>query len=70
VQTKANNLYKPAHVKSINKTGTEQDCRYFLKLEGQLTKPEARCIREMTTGILKTTSCAGLCEILKILLIS
>jgi len=28
--------------------------RYFLKLEDLLTKPEARCIREMTTGILKT----------------
>lgn len=28
--------------------------RYFLKLEDQLTKPEARCVREMTTGILKS----------------
>jgi hypothetical protein len=28
--------------------------RYFLKLEDQLTKPETRCIREMTTGILRT----------------
>ena len=27
--------------------------RYFLKLSDHLTKPEARCVREMTTGILK-----------------
>ena len=28
--------------------------RYFLKLEKHLTKPESRCVREMTTGILKS----------------
>jgi hypothetical protein len=28
--------------------------RYFLKLEQHLTKPESRCVREMTTGILKS----------------
>jgi hypothetical protein len=28
--------------------------RYFLKLENHLTKPESRCVREMTTGILKS----------------
>lgn len=28
--------------------------RYFLKLSDHLTKPEARCVREMTTGILKS----------------
>ena len=27
--------------------------RYFLKLSDHLTKPESRCVREMTTGILK-----------------
>ena len=27
--------------------------RYYLKLSDHLTKPEARCVREMTTGILK-----------------
>ncbi len=27
--------------------------RYFLKLSDHLTKPEARCVREMATGILK-----------------
>ena len=28
--------------------------RYFLKLENHLTKPESRCVREMTMGILKS----------------
>ena len=28
--------------------------RYFLKLENHLTRPESRCVREMTTGILKS----------------
>src|SRR5680860_737658 len=28
--------------------------RYFLKLENHLAKPESRCVREMTTGILKS----------------
>jgi len=36
--------------------------RYFLKLEGELTKPESRCIREMTTGILNPT-CSFSCKI-------
>jgi len=36
------------------KLGWISSTAHFLKLEGQLTKPEARCIREMTTGILKT----------------
>ncbi|MCT4644728.1 MAG: transposase [Carboxylicivirga sp.] len=29
---------------------------YFLKFSSHMTKPESRCIREMTTGILKTGS--------------
>jgi hypothetical protein len=29
---------------------------YFLRLENYITKPEARCVREMTVGILKTGS--------------
>lgn len=40
--------------KVLTKQVQNKISRYFLKLEGQLTKPEARCIREMTTGILKT----------------
>jgi predicted ATP-dependent Lon-type protease len=28
--------------------------RYFLKLGNHLTKPEVHCVREMTTGILKS----------------
>jgi len=40
--------------KVLTKQVQDKISRYFLKLEGQLTKPEARCIREMTTGILKT----------------
>jgi hypothetical protein len=28
--------------------------RYFLKLSNHLSKPESRCVREMTTGILKS----------------
>jgi len=28
--------------------------RYFIKLENHLSKPESRCVREMTTGILKS----------------
>lgn len=28
--------------------------RYFLKLESHLTKPKSRCVREMTTEILKS----------------
>ena len=30
--------------------------RYFLKVSSHLTKPEARCVREMVTGILKVGS--------------
>ncbi len=34
--------------------------RYFLHLENYLSKPESRCVREMTTGILKSdTSFSG-----------
>jgi len=40
--------------KVLTKQVQNKISRYFLKLEGELTKPEARCIREMTTGILKT----------------
>lgn len=40
--------------KVLTKQVLNKISRYFLKLEGPLTKPEARCIREMTTGILKT----------------
>lgn len=40
--------------KVLTKQVQNKISRYFLKLEDQLTKPEARCIREMTTGILKT----------------
>ena len=40
--------------KVLTKQVQNKISRYFLKLEGQLTKPEARCVREMTTGILKT----------------
>ncbi len=29
---------------------------YFLRLENYITKPEARCVREMTVGILKSGS--------------
>ena len=27
---------------------------YFIKLSKHMSKPESRCVREMTTGILKT----------------
>ena len=40
--------------KVLTKQVQNKISRYFLKLEDQLTKPEARCVREMTTGILKT----------------
>ena len=54
MQTKANNLKNQHMSKVLTKQVQNKISRYFLKLEGQLTKPEARCIREMTTGILKT----------------
>ena len=40
--------------KVLTKQVQNKISRYFLKLEDQLTKPEARCVREMTTGILKS----------------
>ncbi len=42
--------------------------RYFLQLGNHITKPELRCIREMTTGILKTGTvlvnkiASGICD--------
>jgi ribosomal protein S4E len=39
--------------KVITKQLQNKISRYFLKLEEHLTRPEARCVREMTTGILK-----------------
>ena len=54
VQTKANNLKTQLMSKVLTKQVQNKISRYFLKLEDQLTKPEARCIREMTTGILKS----------------
>lgn len=40
--------------KVLTKQVQNKVSRYFLKLEKYLTKPESRCIREMTTGILKS----------------
>ncbi len=40
--------------KVLTKQVQNKISRYFLKLENHLTKPESRCVREMTTGILKT----------------
>lgn len=40
--------------KVLTKQVQNKISRYFLKLENHLTKPELRCVREMTTGILKS----------------
>ena len=40
--------------KVLTKQVQNKVSRYFLKLETHLTKPESRCVREMTTGILKS----------------
>lgn len=40
--------------KVLTKQVQNKISRYFLKLENHLTKPESRCVREMTTGILKS----------------
>lgn len=42
--------------KVLTKQVQNKISRYFLKLSTHLTKPEARCVREMTTGILKVGS--------------
>jgi hypothetical protein len=54
VQTKANNLKNQLMSKVLTKQVQNKISLYFLKLEGELTKPEVRCVREMTTGILKS----------------
>ena len=38
----------------LTKQAQNKISRYFLKLEKHLTKPESRCVREMTIGILKS----------------
>ena len=40
--------------KVLTKQVQNKISRYFISLEKYLTKPEARCIREMTVGILKS----------------
>ena len=40
--------------KVLTKQVQNKISRYFLQLENHLYKPELRCVREMTTGILKT----------------
>jgi hypothetical protein len=40
--------------KVLTKQVQNKVSRYFLKLENHLTKPELRCVREMTIGILKS----------------
>ncbi len=40
--------------KVLTKQVQNKISRYFLKLENHLTKPESRCVREMTTGLLKS----------------
>lgn len=40
--------------KVLTKQVQNKISRYFLKLEEHLSKPEARCVREMVTGMLKT----------------
>ncbi len=40
--------------KVLTKQVQNKVSRYFLQLEDHLTKPESRCVREMTTGILKS----------------
>ena len=40
--------------KVLTKQVQNKISNYFLRLEPHLTKPESRCVREMTTGILKT----------------
>jgi hypothetical protein len=40
--------------KVLTKQVQNKISRYFLKLENHLSKPESRCVREMTTGILKS----------------
>lgn len=42
--------------KVLTKQVQNKISRYFLNLSSHLTKPEARCVREMTTGILKVGS--------------
>jgi hypothetical protein len=40
--------------KVLTKQGQNKISEYFLKFSEYMTNPESRCIREMTTGILKT----------------
>jgi hypothetical protein len=40
--------------KVLTKQVQNKICEYFLKFLNYMTKPESRCIREMTAGILKT----------------
>ena len=40
--------------KVLTKQVQNKISRYFLQLEKQLTKPESRCVRDMTVGILKS----------------
>jgi hypothetical protein len=40
--------------KVLTKQVQNKISRYFLQLDNHLTRPELRCIREMTTGILKS----------------
>lgn len=53
---------KPQKNQLMTNVLTKQDqnkiSRYFLKLSDHLTKPESRCVREMTTGILKGSTTA------------
>lgn len=49
VQPKVNNLKNQLMSKALTKQVQNKISRYFLKLEGEITKPKARCIREMTT---------------------
>lgn len=42
--------------KVLTKQVQNKISRYFSKLSNHLSKPEARCVREMTTGILKNGS--------------
>ncbi|MDX1283741.1 MAG: transposase [Draconibacterium sp.] len=42
--------------KVLTKQVQNKISRYFLQLENHLTKPESRCVRDMTVGILKSGS--------------
>ncbi len=50
------NLKNQLMSKVLTKQVQSKIGRYFLQLENYLTKPESRCVREMTVGILNKIS--------------